>query len=222
MIQKVNELLKNGQIRIIKRTFKLLLRLLLIFFIGTCFFCCKAKQKVADSTILLEEQVKTENETESNIIKTPFSDLNYHTNNNFFRTVACGISPDISTAKKIAMINAKAELAGNIQTIVNTTTENYTLQRIIENKNEFKSKFSEFSSQLARQILVNVVTIGKQTYKNEDGKFTCWIAIEMNKNEVLRNLNEQISKESQIKTEYDKNQYENIFNKEMDKLILKK
>jgi len=178
--------------------------LLVILFVVTSITGCKSKQKITKATI----------STEINI---PFSNSKYQTDKNFFRAVQNGTSPDMATAKKIAIINAKSELAGNIQTLVKTVTDNYTNQRTFTNKQEFENKFEELSRQVTNQLLTNVVAIDEKMLKNKEGQYICWIAIEMNKDEVLKNLGDQISKENKLQIDFDKYQYEKIFNQEMEK-----
>jgi len=155
--------------------------------------------------------------TDSVEVNIPFSDSKYQTDKSYFRAVQNGTSPDMSTAKKIALVNAKSELAGNIQTLVKTVTDNYTNQRTFSNKQEFENKFEELSRQTTNQMLTNIIPIDEKMLKNSDGKYTYWIAIEMSKDEVLKNLTEQISKEDKLQIDFDKYMYEKIFNQEMEK-----
>jgi hypothetical protein len=183
---------------------KNLAKLLLVIIIGCSLFSCKSKQKITKATGTVE-------------IAIPFSDSKYQTDKKFFRAVQSGTSPDMSTAKKIALVNAKTELAGNIQTLVKTVTDNYTNQRTFTNKQEFENKFEELSRQVTTQMLTNVVSIDEKMLKDEEGKYTCWMAIEMNKDEVLKNMNDQISKDAKLQIDFDKYLYEKIFNQEIEK-----
>ncbi len=183
---------------------KTLTKILVILFVLTSIVGCKTKQIVTKAT----------NSTE---IKVPFSDNKYKTDKDFFRAVQSGASPDISTAKKIALVNAKSELASNIQTVVKTVTDNYTNQRSLTNKHEFENKFEELSRQVTDQMLTNVVIMDEKMLKDDDNKYTCWLAIEMNKDEILNNLSNQISKDSNMQMDFDKFQFEKIFNQEMEK-----
>jgi len=165
---------------------------------------CKSKQKVTRATSSTE-------------IEIPFSENKYKTDNKFFRAVQSGTSPDMSTAKKIAMVNAKSELASNIQTTVKIVTDNYTNQRSIVNEQEFENKFEELSRQVTNQLLSNVLIMDERLLRGENNKYTFWIAIEMSKDEVINNLTDQISKEKKMQIDFDKYQYEKIFNQEMEK-----
>lgn len=183
---------------------KSVLKFSIILLIGIGLQACKSGQKITKATDSVEVEI-------------PFSDSKYQTDKSNFRAVQSGTSPDMSTAKKIALVNAKSELAGNIHTLVKTVTDNYTNQRTFSNKQEFENKFEELSRQTTNQLLTNVIPIDEKMLKNSDGKYTCWIAVEMSKDEILKNLTDQISKESKLQIDFDKNQYEKIFNQEMEK-----
>ena len=49
--------------------------------------------------------------TQAQEVSIPFSDGKYKSDKDFFRTKQVGKSPDLATAKKIALQNVKAEIA---------------------------------------------------------------------------------------------------------------
>ncbi len=67
-------------------------------------------------------------------ITVPFSSKEYYSDKENFRAKSSGNSPDLQTAKKIAMQNAKSEMAGLIQTTVKKVTDQYTQQRTFGNE----------------------------------------------------------------------------------------
>ncbi|MBN1253083.1 MAG: hypothetical protein JXA16_13180 [Bacteroidales bacterium] len=177
----------------------LLISLLLINLIG-----CNSERKLTKAT-------------KSKEIEIPFSDKKYKTDKNHFRAVQSGTSTEMATAKKIATVNAKAELASNIQSTIKIVTENYTNQRNYGNKIEIENKFEELTKEVTNQLLTNVKIIDEKLLKDKSGKFTYWIAVEMNKDEVLNNMQNQISKDEKLQIDFDKFQFEKIFNQEMEK-----
>lgn len=148
-------------------------------------------------------------------IELPFVGDDYQSNKDVFRTVQTATSPNQSTAKKIALDNAKVELATNIQTIIKTVTDNYTNQRTVSDKQDFESKFEQISRAVTKQILTDVKIIGERGFK-ENGKYIHWIAIEMNKNNLLNKIEDKISKDEKLHLDFDKHQYEKILEKEME------
>jgi hypothetical protein len=156
-------------------------------------------------------------QSNSNEVTVPLSGKEYRTDKDYFRTSQLGKSPDLATAKKIALQNAKAELAGNIQSLIKAVTENYTNQRTVADQQEFENKFDENARAVVNQTLNDVKVIGEKIFKENDGKYTFYIAIEMSKESVLNKVADRISKDAKLQLEFDKYQFQKIFDEEMQK-----
>lgn len=165
---------------------------------------CGSKKSVADAT-------------KSKEIELPFSGKEYRTNNEFFRAKNVGESPNLATAKKIAMTNAKSEMASNIQSTVKAVTDQYTNQTQVADKQNFESKFEELTRIVVNQTLNDVRVIGEKTFQNKDGKYAYWVALEMNKESLLNSLQNQVTKDEKLQVDFDKFLFEKIFNEEMEK-----
>jgi hypothetical protein len=153
----------------------------------------------------------------SDEVSVPLSGAAYQTDKDFFRASQSGKSPDLATAKKIALQNAKTELAGNIQSLMKAVTENYTNQRTVADKQEFESKFEENARAVVNQTLNDVKVIGEKVFKEKDGKYTYYVAIEMSKEPVVNNVADRISKDAKLQLDFDKHQFQKVFDEEMEK-----
>lgn len=151
-------------------------------------------------------------------ISVPFSSKEYRSDENAFRAKQMGKSPDMATAKKIAFQNARGEMAGNINAMVKRVTDQYTNQRTVGNAQEFENKFEELSREVVSQELSNVKEIGEKIYKEPDGSYTYWIAIEADKKAVFEKLDARITNDAKLKLDYDKMKFQQIFDAEMKKL----
>jgi hypothetical protein len=167
---------------------------------------CKAKKK------------SIQKESGAVEITVPFSDSKFRTDNDAFRAKQVGKSPDLATAKKIAFQNAKAEMAGNIQSMVKRVTDQYTNQRTVGNAQDFENKFEELAREVVDLQLSNVREIGEKIFKETDGGYSYWIAIEAGKKEVFDKMDQKISSDAKLKLDYDKQKFQNIFDSEMKKL----
>lgn len=157
-------------------------------------------------------------ETGATKIEVPLSGKQYNSDDDFFRTKSSGKSPDLTTSKKIALNNAKAEMAGLIQATVKRVTDNYTNQRSIGDRQEYANKFEEMTREVVNLKLSDVKIIGEEIYKEANNSYTYWIAIEASKESILNGINSSISKNEKLKLDYDKMKFEQIFNEEMSKL----
>lgn len=151
-------------------------------------------------------------------ITVPFSTKEYRSDENTFRAKQVGKSPDLATAKKIAFQNARGEMAANINAMVKRVTDQYTNQRTVGNTQEFENKFEELSREVVNLEMSNVKEIGEKIFKETDGAYTYWIAIEADKKGVLEKLDSKISNDAKLKLDYDKMKFQQIFDAEMKKL----
>lgn len=157
--------------------------------------------------------------TKSNEIELPFTSKEFKSNKEAFRASQFGKSIDLSTAKKIALLNAKSELAGNIQATIKKVTDSYTNQRTVSDKQDFENKFEELAREVVNQTLTEVKIIGeKVTHESNGGAFNYYIAIEISKDVVLNNVSDKISKKEKLQLDFDKKKFEEVLNAEMSKL----
>jgi len=150
-------------------------------------------------------------------IVVPFSGKEYKSDANFFRATQLGKSPDLSAAKRIALLNAKTELGGLIETTMKAVTSSYTNQRTIDDRQEYASKFEEETRAIVNQKLNDVTIIGERVFKENNGGYTYYIAVEMSKDALLQNMNSRISKDERLKLDFDQYQFRKVFDEEMKK-----
>jgi hypothetical protein len=151
-------------------------------------------------------------------ITLPFSTKEYRSDEDHFRSKQVGKSPDLATAKKIAYQNAKSEMAGNINSTVKRVTDQYTNQRTVGNTQEFENKFEELARDVVNLEMSNVKEIGEKVFKEPDGSYTYWIALEADKKTVFDKIDAKISNDAKLKLDYDKQKFQQIFDAEMKKL----
>jgi hypothetical protein len=155
-------------------------------------------------------------------VTVPLAGKEYQSDKEYFRASQSGKSPDLATAKKIALQNAKTELAGNIQSTIKAVTDNYTNQRSVGDKQAYENKFEEMARSVVNQTLNDVKIIGEKTFKEKDNKFTYYVAIEMSKEPIIKDLADRISKDQQLQLDFDKKQFLKVFDEEMDKFDAEK
>ncbi len=181
---------------------------LLIGVLALSLSSCKSKKNVTP----------IEKSTGAVEISVPFSSKEFYSDKDNFRAKSSGNSVDLQTSKKIAMQNAKSEMAGLIQTTIKKVTDQYTQQRQIGNQQEFNNKFEELAREVTNQQLTDIAVIGEKLFKEPNGTYTYWIAIEANKQVILNGIEKSISNQKKLEQDYDKKKFEEIFNAEMDKL----
>jgi hypothetical protein len=186
----------------------------------------KAQNLVIPSLMIAMVLSATSCKTPQNIEKTtgaveisvPFSDSKYKTDKDYFRAKNIGKSIDLATSKKIALQNAKSELAGNIQSIMKAVTDQYTNSSKVDDKENFENKFEELSRDVVNQTLSDVRIMDEKIFKETDGKYSYWVAIETSKQSILEGVTAKVSKNEKLQLDYDKKKFEEVFNSEMDKM----
>lgn len=136
-----------------------------------------------------------------------------------FRAMQSGTSPDMSTSRKMAIQSAKSRLAGNLKSKVKTVGESYIDQKDIKNKSQYKRNWQEMNKNVVNQTLKQVEVVCEQVQKKEgEESYRTFVAIAMPKSSLKSAMKEEISKREKLRLEYDKQQFEETFEKEMNKL----
>ena len=107
---------------------------------------CKGKEKIP--TPVGEKEVVV-----------PCSGPDFFTTNKVFRANSIGASMDQVTSQKIALTNARNQLAQSIQTTVKTVTDNYTNSTSVNKKEELEQKFETLNREVVDQTLTGIRTI---------------------------------------------------------------
>lgn len=142
----------------------------------------------------------------------------YRTDKGAFRANALGESSDQMAARKKAMSNAKAALAGQIETVIKGTTDNYVNSREFNNVEEVEERFESLNREVINQQLNDVKTICQKHTRTNEGKYKTYLAIEMNVDAVEEAFQERLSRDKQLKIDYDYEKYKETFEEEMEKL----
>jgi hypothetical protein len=153
---------------------------------------------------------------QSSNVKVPFS--KFKTDKNYLRAVGSGSSPDMAIAKKIALQNAKAELASSIQSVFNQVNTSYFEQYGLGSTPDLSQKIEGMSQDIASQVLSNV-RVADQKYQKvkKSEHILCYIAVEMSKEEIGRAAMTGISKVAKNEINIDEEKYRKVFNDALGK-----
>lgn len=170
-------------------------------------FACSAPKQVA--------QVQQADEVDFDV---PCSGPEFFTNGEYFRASADGLSPNMSIAKKIAYADARAGLASEIQAKVNVVTDNYSSQHDFNGNQEAKQRFQDLSRTVVSQVLNGTRVICEKMKKTKDGKFHCYVAMELAGEEIIKNMADRISQDDKLKIDFEYEKFKKDFKEEMAKI----
>jgi hypothetical protein len=168
---------------------------------------CKSKEKSVKATDMGETKIEVY-----------CSGPDYFSNKEFFRSSSIGESADQATAKKKALSNAKAELAGFIETTLKATFDNYVKDSEKNNTSEVLEKYEGLSREVVNQKLNGIRVICEQQTKTNTNTFKTYIAIELAGDEIAKGMNSRLSGDDKLFIDYNYEKYKETFDKEMENI----
>ncbi|UXX78716.1 hypothetical protein N7E81_15255 [Reichenbachiella carrageenanivorans] len=162
-------------------------------------------------------QKATQSKGESEIVL-HCSGSEYRSDKKAFRANATGESSDLEIARKKASSNCKAALASQVETTIKSTTDNYINSREFNNVEEIEERFEALNREVVNQQLNDVKVICEKLTENKNGKYKCYMAVEMDVDAVQTAIETRIKNDDKLKIDYDYEKFKETFEKEMDKM----
>ncbi|MEI6555228.1 MAG: hypothetical protein WCL70_06540 [Paludibacter sp.] len=151
-------------------------------------------------------------------IKIPCSGADFQSNSKALRYSAIGESMDQMTAKKKAMSEARAGLAGAINTLVKGVTDNYVKSSNYNNKEELMKNYEGMNREVINQSLTGSTVICEKTTMTKAGTYKYYVCIELGGNDILQQINNKMTTNEQLKVDYNYEKFKKTFNEEMGKI----
>ena len=100
-------------------------------------------------------------------VKEPFRGNAYESNNRFFRATGKGVSSQDNIARGKADIDAKAQLAGQVNTTMKQVADQYLGQTENEKGADVADKFQSLVRQVMNTNIADLRKMGEEKYFNE-------------------------------------------------------
>jgi hypothetical protein len=150
-------------------------------------------------------------------VKEPFRGNAYESNNRFFRATGKGESSQDNIARGKADIEAKAMLAGQVNTTMKQVADQYLGQTENADAADVADKFQSLVREVMSTDIADLRKIGEQKYFNEkENKYTVFIAYEIKKNAMLRFMKKQAKVDKTV-NERQRALIEKIIDEELEK-----
>jgi len=150
-------------------------------------------------------------------VKEPFRGNAYESNNRFFRATGKGESVKDNVARGKADIEAKALLAGQVNTTMKQVADQYLGQTENADAADVADKFQSLVREVMNTDLADLRKIGEQKYFNEkENNYTVFIAYEIKKNAMLRFMKKQAKVDKTV-NERQRALIEKIIDEEIEK-----
>jgi hypothetical protein len=170
---------------------------------------CGGKKEVASTQVIPKGEER---------IEVYCSGPKYFTEKDFFRANSVGESPDQANSKRMALSNARLELAGQIEVKLKAVIDNYFSDINSSGKQEYTAKYEGLSREVINQSITGTKTICEELTKTATGKYKTYIAIELSNDALLNTLNKRLSADEELKVNYNYEKFKETFNKEMNAL----
>ena len=135
-----------------------------------------------------------------------------------FRASAIGESLDQMTSKKKARSNAQSELAKTINSTMQIVGDNYVSSTEFNNKEEVTESFNEMARTIVNEELRGAIKICEKFTQTSSGKYKCYMAIELSAEKLVSKYHERLSKEENIKAQYNYEQFKKTFEEAMEQI----
>ena len=140
----------------------------------------------------------------------------YQSSDDFFRSSSMGESTDQATSKKKALSNAKADLAGFIETTLKATFDNYVKDSEMNNVSEVLEKYEGLSREVVNQRLNGIKVICEKQTVTKNNTYKSYVAIELSGDAIASAMNERLSGDDKLFIDYNYEKYKETFDKEME------
>jgi hypothetical protein len=152
------------------------------------------------------------------LIEVYCSGPDYQSDDEFFRANNLGESADQATSKKKALTNAKADLAGFIETTLKATFDNYVKDSEISNVSEVLEKYEGLSREVVNQKLNGIKVICEKQTVTKNNTYKTYVAIELSGEDIVRSMNDRLSGDDKLFIDYNYEKFKETFDKEMENL----
>lgn len=150
-------------------------------------------------------------------VKEPFQGNAYESNNRWWRGTGKGSSSQDNIARSKADIEAKAQLAGQVNTTMKQVADQYLGQTENQNAADVADKFQSLVRATMNTNISDLRKMGEEKFYNEEKKeYTVFIAYEIKKNAMLRFMKKQ-AKVDQTVDERQRKVIEEIIDEEIKK-----
>ncbi len=176
--------------------------LVLMLLVGFLCFC---------NTVFAEQP----QESFQSVGKLPCSDLEYHSDRQFFRGSGIGTHTNARLAERIARLEANAQLSANISISVQSVTSMYLSQFCDENNAVYHEAMEHLTRQTTQRHLRNVQVVCSET-DFEDGQYIVYLAVEVAADDVFSGLEKEFAADASLKHLYDKDGLRQILDEAME------
>jgi hypothetical protein len=183
-----------------------------LFLVTIAALGCRSTQPVDDSEALTSALPKGEVE-----VAIPCSGPEYYTDAQVFRANSVGISNDHAVSKRLAMANARADLAAAIEVTIGTVTDSYVKSIGGTRSEALSQRFESLTREVVTQRLSGLRTLCERYFRTEAGRYKTYVAIELSAQQLAESYQKRVEADSALRADFDYEKFKAVFQAEMTK-----
>lgn len=142
----------------------------------------------------------------------------FFSDDEYFRANSVAESQNQANSKRMALSNARAELAAQLEVTVKSVIDNYVQDVAVGNRSEFTQRYEGLSREVINQRLSGTRVICEELTRTTEGMYKTYIAIELSGEEIMNAMNQRISNDERLRVDYNYEKFKDTFNQEMEQM----
>lgn len=137
---------------------------------------------------------------------------------NHFRARATAVSLDMQSAKRIARNQAYEEIASNLRAFVGSLMDFHEKQMQLSEKLDLTQRVETMIRTSVDEQLRGARVICDRTTRSENNRYTAFVAVELSAESLLNAIEQRISRDEELRLDYNYEQFKKTFEEEMNRL----
>lgn len=183
---------------------RLLYFVAILFAVSVVTSSCATAKKTKTPTGLVEQNI-------------PLSEAKHRTDAEYYRATQSGKSKDISMAKKIAIQNARQELAASIKADISSVIENYGKNRQLpsEEQTTYETQMTELAYSVVNQTLAGSTLSDEKLFTTPTGEYQYFVCMQLNKAEFKEALLNELQKNEKLISNFEINEFRKLYEQKL-------
>lgn len=183
---------------------RLLYFVAILFAVSVVTSSCATAQKTKTPTGLVEQNI-------------PLSEAKHRTDAEYYRATQSGKSKDISMAKKVAIQNARQELAASIKADISSVIENYGKNRQLPSDEvaTTETQMTELAYSVVNQTLAGSTLSDEKLFTTPTGEYQYFVCMQLNKAEFKEALLNELQKNEKLISNFEINEFRKLYEQKL-------
>lgn len=177
---------------------------------------------LATSTLILSScgssKKTVKNNDEEVEVKLYCSGPEFRTRDGVMRANASGVSEDQELAREKALTNARNRLSEQLEVMVSNLTDYYKKETDLGQNSNMEKRFEDLIREVSKNKLQGTYPVCEKVTRTKEGKYKAYVAVELGGEEFMKQSANRLSKDDELKVDYDYEKFKGSYEQAMEKL----